>query len=171
MQSTIEPHSRQDPRGKSRMPLEVFSQNLLALFDGVVTSATIASAKSGESSDEVIATSLDDTLFELRVWLKCIKRVMPGAESARNSLRILGKLEGPLTARFLNMLGGIETDLTELSAETTDNTLYGQVVLYGTSSSSPTNNSGTEYLVGNFAQHVAESKPQSINCICSDVNW
>ncbi len=129
MQSTTELHLRQDRRGKNCIPLEVLFENLLALFDSVIVSAISAGAKSHESSDQAIARSLDDSLFELRKWLENIKHVMPDAESSRNSLRILGKLGGPLAAMFPKILGGMETDLTELSAETADNNLYGQIVL------------------------------------------
>ena len=158
MQNTTELPLRQDRRGKSHIPLEVHYENLLALFDSVVTSAIIAGAKSHESSDQFIARSLDDSLFALRVWLGNIKAVMPDAESSRNSLRILGKLEGPLATIFLKIFRGLETDLTGLSAHSADSKLYGQVVIHGTSSSGSTNSSGTGYSVSNFARHVAESK-------------
>ena len=171
MQNTTELPLRQDRRGKNHIPLEVHYENLLALFDSVVTSAITASAKSHESSDQVIARSLDDSLFALRIWLENIKHVMPDAESSRNSLRILGKLEGPLATIFLKILRGLETDLTGLSAHTADNNLYGQVVIYGTSSLGSTNSSGTGYSVSNFAQHVAESKHQSIDCMGSKMHW
>ena len=128
MQSTTEQILRQDRRDKSRIPLEVRFENLLALFDSVVASAITACAKSHESSDQVTARSLDDSLFELRIWLENIKAIVPDAESSPDSLRILGKLEGPVAATFLNVLEGMETDLTELSADTADKNLYGQVV-------------------------------------------
>ncbi len=128
MQSMTELPLREDRRDKNRSPVEVHFENLLALFDGVVTSAITASAKSHESSDQLTARSLDDSLFELRIWLENIKAVVPHAESSLDILRILGKLEGPVAAIFLKILGEMETDLTELSADTADNNLYGQVV-------------------------------------------
>ena len=128
MQSTTELQLRQDRRDEIRIPLEVQFENMLALFDSVAASAIVASAKSHESSDQVIARSLDDSLFELRIWLENIKHVMPDAESSRNSLRILGKLGGPIVAILLHVLGRMEKDLTGLSADSADNNSYGQVV-------------------------------------------
>ena len=128
MQSTTELQLRQDRRDEIRIPLEVQFENMLALFDSVAASAIVASAKSHESSDQVIARSLDDSLFELRIWLENIKHVMPDAESSRNSLIILGKLGGPTVVILLNVLGRMEKDLTELSADSADNNSYGQVV-------------------------------------------
>ena len=167
MQSTTE----QDNRHKSRSPVEVHFENLLALFDSVVASAITASAKSHELSDQVTARSLDDSLFELRIWLENIKAIVPEAQSPLDSLRILGKLGGPVGAMSLEILRGLETDLTELSADTAAYELYGQVVICGTSSSGPTNSSGTGYSVSNIAQYVAESKPQSIDCMGSKMHW
>ena len=127
MQSTTELYFQQDRGDKTRIPLEVRFENLLALFDSVAASSIRASAKSHEFSDEVIAHSLDHDLFELRTWIENIKAIMPDAESSHNSLRILGKLEGPVVAILLNMLGKMETDLSELSTDTADNNSYGQV--------------------------------------------
>ena len=127
MQSTTELHLRRDPGNKPRIPLEVRFENMLALFDSVLASVIIASAKGHDSSNQVIAHWLDDDLFELRTWIENIKAIMPDAEFPRNSLRILGKLEGPVVATLLNALGRIETDLSELSTHNPDNNLYGQV--------------------------------------------
>ena len=123
MQSTTELHLRQDRRDKSRIPLDVHFENLLALFDSVVASAITASAKSHEPSDQVTARSLDDSLFELRIWSENIKAVMPDADSSRNSLRILGKLGEPIGAKILKIFTRLELDLTELSADTADSKL------------------------------------------------
>ena len=128
MQSMTELGLRQDRRDKNRILMEVRFENLLALFDSVVASTITVSAKSHESSDQVTARSLDDSLFELRVWLENINGIVPDAESSLDSLRILGKLEGPVAAAFLEILGEMETDLSELSADTADNNLYAQVV-------------------------------------------
>ena len=128
MQSTAEQNLRQDRSDKSRIPLEVRFENLLALLDSVVASAITASAISHESSDQVTAHSLDDSLFQLRIWLENIKAMVPDAETSPDILRILGKLKGPGAATFLNVLGAMETDLKELSADTADKSLYGQAV-------------------------------------------
>ena len=67
MQSTTELHLQHDRRAKVRIPLEVYFGNMLALFDSVASSAVVASAESRISSDQAIARSLNDSLFELRM--------------------------------------------------------------------------------------------------------
>ena len=124
MQSTTE-HGRRD---RGRIPLDVKFENLLALLDSVDASATIASARSHETSDQATARLLEDSRFELRMWSHNLKILTPKAEPSLNSLRILGKLDGPLAATLLIFLDGIQKDLRELSADTTDNRLYGQVI-------------------------------------------
>lgn len=62
------------------------------------------------------------------MWSHNLKILTPKAEPSLNSLRILGKLDGPLAATLLIVLEGIEKDLSELLADTTDNRLYGQVI-------------------------------------------
>ena len=127
MQSTTGLHLRQDHGYGSRIPLQVRYENTLALLDSVTASAIIASAKSDEFSSQVIAQSLDDDLFELRTWIENVESIMPSAEFPRNCLKILGILDGPVVATLSNVLGRMETDLSELSTHTADNDLYGQV--------------------------------------------
>ena len=115
-------------RVRCRIPLDVKFENLQALFDSVDASATETSAKSHESSDQATALSLHDSRFELRMWSLNLKILMREADLPLDSLRILGKLDGPLVATLLNVLEGIENDLRELSADTTDNKLYAQFI-------------------------------------------
>ena len=158
MQSTTE----QGRRDTSRIPLDVHFENLLAFFDSVVASAVTASARNPGSFGQVTAHLLDESLFELRIWSENIKAVMPDAGSSLNSLRILGKFDGPVVAILLNVLGEIEKALRELSADTKDNNLYVQVNTRDTSSSGRIDTLWTGYSVSNLTQHVLESKPQSI---------
>lgn len=119
------------------MPLEVRFENLLTLFDRVVASAITVGAKSSDPSDQVTARSLDDSLFELRIWLENVKAIAPDAGPSSDSSRLLGKLEGPAAALFQNVLMDLETDLKDLSADITDMNLYGQVASWRTSASRP----------------------------------
>lgn len=127
VQSTTELQLRQDRLEQVRIPLEIRFENLLALFDSLVASSLRASAKSNNHYDEFIADSLNYDLSELRTWKEKIKAMMPNEESSRNSLRILDKLEGPVVATLLNIVGRMETDLWELSTDIADNNSYGQV--------------------------------------------
>ena len=127
MQSTTELQLRQDHGDRTRIPLEVRFQKLLALLDSVAASAIIASTRSDKFSNQVIAQSLDDDLFELRTWIENVESIMPSAEFPRNCLKILGKLDGPVVATLSNVLGSLETDLSKLSTHTADNDLCGQV--------------------------------------------
>ena len=127
MQSTTDLQLRQGHDDRARIPLEVRFENMLALFDSVTASAIIASGKSDDYYDQDVAHSLDDDLFKLRRWTKKIKAVMPDAEFPRDSLRILGKLDGPVMARLWHVLKRMETDLSELSAYPLDDYFNGQV--------------------------------------------
>ncbi|KAK0512034.1 hypothetical protein JMJ35_005162 [Cladonia borealis] len=121
MERAREVRLRPDRRGKSRIPLELHLDNLLALFDSFVTSAFLPSARNHESSDLVIARSLDVSLGDFGIWLSNIKASVPDALSSLDSLRILGELGEPVGSMFLKILKGLETDLTGLSAPTADN--------------------------------------------------
>ena len=125
MQSTTE----QGRRDKSHIPLDVKFENLLALSDSVDISTTIASTKGHESSDEVTAHSLSGILDLLRIWPLNLKILTPEADPPLDSLRILGRLDGPLATTLLNVLEEIEKDLRGLSADTTDNQSYGQFII------------------------------------------
>lgn len=124
MQSTTE----RGRRDRSRIPLDVKFENLQALFDSVDASATEASSKSHEASDQAPPLSLYNGRFDLRMWSLDFKMLMRKADLPLNSLRILGKLDGPLPATLLNVLEGIENDLRKLSADTTENKLYAQFI-------------------------------------------
>ena len=123
MQSTTE----RGRRDRSRNPLDVKFENLQALFDSVDASATEAGAKSHEASDQATALSLHGSRFKLRMSLD-FKMRMRKAGLPLDSLRTLGKLDGPLAATLLNVLEGIENDLGKLSADTADNKLYAQFI-------------------------------------------
>ena len=62
------------------------------------------------------------------MWSKNIQLLMPAADPPVDSLRILGRLDGPLAATLLSILEEIEEDLRELSADATDKKMYGQVI-------------------------------------------
>ena len=123
MQSTTE----RGRRDRSCISLDVKFENLQALFDSVDASATEAGAKSHEASDQATALSLHDSRYKLRMSLD-FKMRMRKAGLPLDSLRILGKLDGPLAATLLNVLEGIENDLGKLSADTADNKLYAQFI-------------------------------------------
>ena len=124
MQSTTE----QGRRDRSRIPLDVKFENLQALFDNVDDSVFTASATSDEPYDQDIADLLHDSRVELLMWSKNIHLLMPAVDPPVDSLRILGRLDGPLAATLLSILEEIEEDLRELSADATDKKLYGQVI-------------------------------------------
>ena len=134
-QSTTE----QIRRNRSRIPLDVKFENLLALSDSVVELTTLASAESHELSDQVTARSLGDSFVLLRTWSLNLKITVPEADPRVSNLRILGKLDGPLVATLRNVLEGIERNLRGLSADTPNNRMYGQFITQDLSSSSRTN--------------------------------
>lgn len=119
MQSTTEQ--------RSRIPLDVKFENLLALSGRVNMSTIIASTNSHESSDEVTALALSGSLDLLRMWPPNLKIIIPEADPF-DSLRMIGRLDGPLATTLLNVLGEIEKYLRELRTGTTGYQLYGQVI-------------------------------------------
>ena len=121
MQSTTEPGRR----NRSRIPLDVKFENLQELFTNVSKSARTASAISHEPSSRAIADLLRDDRVRLRRWSKNLDIMMPEAESYVNALRILGKLGGPVAARLVAILEGIEKDLRELSTYLAEYHRYG----------------------------------------------
>lgn len=155
MQSTTE----QGRRNRSRIPLDVKIENLLALSNSVDKATSIAGVK---IRNQATARSLSDSLDLLHIWPLKFKTDMAEADPPLSNLRILGKLDGPRVATLLNVLEDIEEDLRWLSAYIADYRLYGPLVTQNISSSSQTNTFWTGFSVRNFARHVAESKPPSI---------
>lgn len=115
----------QNIRSHRRIPLEVQLQDLLALFNKIAEKAITVGARSHDPSDHVTARALDDSLFDLRVWLENIEAIVPDTEPSPGSLKMLGKLEGLAASTFRNVLHDLETDLTELLGDFTDMGLYG----------------------------------------------
>lgn len=110
----------QNIRSHRRIPLEVQLQDLLALFNKIAEKAITVGARSHDPSDHVTARALDDSLFDLRVWLENIEAIVPDTEPSPGSLKMLGKLEGLAASTFRNVLHDLETDLTELLGDFTD---------------------------------------------------
>ena len=118
----------QTGRRHRRIPLEIQFRDLLALFDKIVASAITVGARSHDPADHVIARALDDSLFELRMWLENIRSKIPDRGPSSGSLSILEKFEGPGATRLRNDLDDLETHLKELSATSTDTGLYGHLM-------------------------------------------
>lgn len=106
------------------VPIEVQFLDLVALFDKTIASITKVSAESDNLSDQAIASELDDSLLELRIWMEDIKHVIPNANHSSSGFEMIDKLEGPAASTLRSILSNLQADITDLSTTSDDTGLY-----------------------------------------------